>query len=122
MNHSWLHYPIRPEDISRLWSLKRPPLHWSQYFLTVLLIYFLPFLSLAIEWAITWRHQLRMAAYVGTAQLMNPVFWMMMAIPATITFLIFLPLLRYPVRRWMVAIIVCLAWMVFLLSGEASVK
>ena len=121
-NHHWLNHPIRFEEIRRCWSLKIPNLHWYQYFSAALLIYLLPFLSIGIEWALTWRHQLRMAGYLGTTPLGNPEIWLTMAIPASITFLIFLPLLRYPVRRWLAVILVCLAWVLFLLSGEANVK
>jgi len=48
--------------------------------------------------------------------------WLWMAIPASITFLIFLPFLRYPVRCRVAAVLVCLAWVMFMLSTEVAVK
>jgi hypothetical protein len=119
---AWLRQPIKVEDISRWWSIKRPRVGWRDYLLAAALAYLLPLLALGIEWVLTWQHQLFMAGRLGLPLFGDATLWLWLAIPTSITFLIFLPFLRYPVRCRVAAVLVCAAWIVFLLSGEAGVK
>ena len=63
-----------------------------------------------------------MAGRFGLPLFLDATLWLWMAIPVSIKFLIFLPFLRYPVRCRVAAVLVCLAWIVFLLSTEVAVK
>jgi hypothetical protein len=115
---AWLHHPISTEGILRWWFLKRA-ICWRDYLFAGLLAYLLPFLALGVEWCLTWHNQLSLVRYFGLPNLGNILGWM--GIPALVSFLVFLPLLRYPVRCRVAAIFVCLTWIVVLLSGEAAV-
>jgi hypothetical protein len=115
---AWLHHPISTEGMLGWWSLKRA-IRWRDYLFAGLLAYLLPFLALGIEWCLTWQNQLSLVRHFGLPNLGNILGWM--AIPALVSFLVYLPLLRYPVRCRVAAIFVCLVWIVVLLSGEAVV-
>jgi hypothetical protein len=123
---AWLHRPVDLVDISRLWSLKRPRVYWQDYLFALFLAFLLPVLCLGIEWILTWPHQLFVARHLamqsGPADSGEAIGWLWMALPPVITFLVFIPLLRYPVRCRFAAMVVCLIWIVFWLSGEAGVK
>src|SRR4051812_27277082 len=115
---AWLHQPISTEAMLRWWSLKRV-ICWRDYLIAGLLAYLLPFLALGVEWCLTWQNKLSLTRHFGLPNLGNIM--ELMAIPALISFLVFLPLLRYPVRCRVAAILVCVVWMVLLFSGEAAV-
>ena len=95
---------------------------WRDYVLAAALAYVLPLLALGLEWLLTWQHQLFMAGRPGPSPFGYGSFWLCMLIPATVTFLIFLPFLRYPIRCRLAAVLVCLAWLLFMLSTEVAVK
>jgi len=115
---AWLHHPISTEAMLRGWSLKRA-ICWRDYLIAGLLAYLLPFLALGIEWCLMWQNKLSLILHFGMPNLGNII--ELMAIPGLISFLLFLPLLRYPVRCRVAAILVCLVWIALLFSGEAAV-
>jgi hypothetical protein len=115
---AWLHHPISAGGTLRWWSLKRA-ISWREYLFSGLLAYLLPFVALGIEWCLTWQNKLSMTLHFGLPDLRNIMG--LMAIPGLISYLVFLPLLRYPVRCRVAAILVCLVWIVLLFSGEAAV-
>jgi len=105
-------------EMLRWWSLKRA-ISWREYLIAGLLAYLLPVLGLGIEWCLTWHNKLSIIGHFGLPNLGNIM--ELMAVPALSSFLVFLPLLRYPVRCRVAAVFVSLVWIVFLFSGEAAV-
>jgi hypothetical protein len=115
---AWLHHPISTEGMLSWWFLKRA-ICWRDYLFAGLLSYLLPFLALGIESGLTWQNQLSLVRHFGLPNPGNILGWM--AIPALVSFLVYLPLLRHPVRCRVAAILVCLVWIVVLFIGEAAV-
>jgi hypothetical protein len=116
--HGWLHHPITSKGLLRWWSSKRE-ISWRDYLFAALLAYLLAFLALAIEWCLTWHNQVSMVRHFGLPNIGNIMGWM--TIPALLSYLVYLRLMRYLVRCRVAAIFLCVVWIIILLTGEEAV-
>jgi hypothetical protein len=115
---AWLHHPLSVEDLVR-WFWSKRAVSWREYVFAAALACVLPILALGIEWCLTWQNQVSLVRHFGLPDFGNIIGWM--AIPALISFLAFLPFLRYPVCCRVVAVFLSLAWILILFRGELAV-
>lgn len=100
---------------------RKPRLFWHHYLIATLLAYALPWLAMIVEMILTWNTQMHLAGHFGVL-FTDPHAWLLMAIPAAITFAILLPFARSPTGRWIVSGCLCLGWILFFLSNQVNTK
>ena len=99
-----------------------PKLRWFHYITAAFISYSMPWLAILLFPALSWR-----GVDDAVRNYRGDVFnhlsvWLWMIAPAAITFLILFPFLRFPMRRRIAFVCVCLAWVFLLSLGGARTK
>jgi hypothetical protein len=98
---------------------QRPRIH--DYLLNALIAYLLPWLAVLVEMVLTWGQQIQLATH-GIGPFFSPYAYLWMMIPAVITFLILVPFIRRPTRRWAACGCIFLGWMLLMLLNQTGMK
>jgi hypothetical protein len=101
-------------------SIQQPKLRWFHYVIAVIVAYSLPWLAIMLSPFLSERGVNDVVSNYRGDESNHPIIWIGMLVPAAITFLILLPFLRFPMRRRLAFVGVCLGWI--LLIGGARTK
>jgi hypothetical protein len=93
-------------------EIKKPapqPLKWSDYLLTAVMSYALPWLVIFLSYLI--RPSVRTVLYRICDKTDAPEVWIELLIPAAITFLVLCPFLKYRAASWLVYALAGICWL-----------
>lgn len=96
-------------------------LRWFHYVFAGIVSYLIPVLAVAIQSASVLSSGIRLYQAILYQEMSNPLFWIWMAVPAGITFLILFPFLDLPGFRRVLLIVFCIIWLGLAFAASSGV-